>query len=140
MLWDSPAIGPAKMPPLIDCLIVCANPLSGQCWGFARSEFYELVVVPLRARYSTVVVANGEDGLPTGYSLSEIGALSTVAKRIICLPNGPAFPTFNKWNKDVPRIIFLSPAFIDYGQPKELNHHVKDAAECRAKCVELGWL
>lgn len=137
MLWDSASIGPAKTPELIDCLIVCADPLSGQCPEFSRSELYEQIVIPMTARYGKVIVANAADGQPSGYTFSQIGAMATVSKRIICLPNGPAWSTFNKWTT-AERIVFLSPMHINYGVQQ--YHHVANVTQAAALAKQLGWL
>ncbi len=137
MLWDSACIGPPKTPKLIDCLIVCADPRSGQCLQFSRHELYDQIVVPMISRYGKVVVANSIHGEPTGYSLAQIGAMATVAHRIICLANGPAWTTFNRW-VDAERLVFLDPMYIDFGGDK--YHHAANVKQAREKMNEIRWL
>lgn len=143
MLWDAPAIGPAKVSKkIIDCLIVNADPLSGQCQGYSRSDLYQKVVLPLIARFGcSVITTNCSDaGTSTGHTLSEIGALATMAKRIITVATGPSWPTWNVWSKDAERIVILDPMRLDFGPMDAPVHHAANADEVRRICEERGWL
>lgn len=139
LLWDSAAIGPSRIrQKLIDCLIISADPLSGQCPQYSRSELYDQVVIPMTARWGSVVCTNNPDGSSTGFSLVEIGILATMAKRIICVATGASWPIHSIWS-DCPVICILSPMFLDFRNGREV-YHAANAAEVRAKCEELGWL
>lgn len=139
MLFDIPAIPEPNIPPIIDVLAVLADPLSGQCPNFRRSEVYEKVITPLRQRFGSVIVTNHSDNSDTGYSLAQIGILSTLARRIIFVANGPSWPVHNVWTIQTPKVCFLEPMRLRFGFDPPINH-VADADECYRKCVELGWL
>lgn len=143
MLWDSPAIGPAKVrKKIIDCLIINSDPCSGQCPAYSRSELAEKVAVPLIQRFgSGVIFTNShEDNAPTGYTLAEIAHLSTMAQRIIAVANGPHWATWNIWSRDAERIIILDPQRLNFGPMSAPVHHASNASEVRRICEERGWL
>lgn len=138
MLFDIPAIPKPGIEPIVDVLAVLADPMSGQCPAFRRSEVYEKVLTPLRVRFGSVIVTNHDDNTPTGYNLAQIGILSTIARRIIAVANGPHWTTWNV-HSTAERIIFLDPMRLDFGADAPV-HHVADADQCLAKCISLGWL
>lgn len=143
MLWDSPAIGPAKVRrKIIDFLIINSDPCSGQCPGYSRAELAEKVVAPLTQRFGSGVIFtnSSEDNAPTGFTLAEIGHLSTMAKRIIAVANGPMWPTWNVWARDAERILILDPQRLDFGQMAAPVHHAASAGGVRAIAEALGWL
>lgn len=139
LLWDSAAIGPSRIrQKLIDCLIISADPLSGQCPQYSRSELYDQVVIPMTARWGSVVCTNNPDGSSTGFSLVEIGILATMAKRIICVATGASWPVWNVW-VDAPTIVILDPMRLDFRDGREV-HHAANAAQVREHAERLGWL
>lgn len=112
------------------------DPLSGQCPQYSRSEFDELL--GRLAWRHRVIATNPSKTVPWGnFSLSEIGYLSTKAKLIIGIASSPIFVTFNIWNKETPRYVFLDPMKLDYGRPLECHGH---AAGMAASLERDGWL
>lgn len=139
MLFDIPSIPKPGIDPIIDVLAILADPMSGQCPNFRRSEVYEKVLTPLRKRFGSVIVTNHDDNTPTGYDLAQIGILSTLARRIIAVANGPHWTSWNVHvSPSTERIIFLDPMRLNFGL--DHVHHVADADQCLAKCHELKWL
>jgi hypothetical protein len=137
MLWDVPAIPEPNLPKIIDVLIVNSDPMSGQCPNYARSQLAEEVVM-LKRRWK-VIETNHWDNTPVGFSLAEIGILSTLAKLVIGVANGPMWPCFNQWTRDTEKIVFLQPMRLNFGIDQPIRH-VADAFECRKVLEELNWL
>lgn len=140
LLWDSASIGPPKIRlKWIECLIISADPLSGQCPHYSRGELWDQIVGPMINRWgSNVIRTNLPNGESTGFSLSEIGALSTMAKRIICVATGAAWPVWNVWCS-APMIVLLDPMRLDFRDGREV-HHAANATEVRKIAKELKWL
>ncbi len=117
-------------------LAVNCDPLSGQCPQYSRNEFDE-ILEKLAMRHK-VICTNPTSKAPCGnFSLAEIGSISTNAKLIIGIASGPLPVTFNIFNKETPRHIFLDPMKLDYGRPLEC--HANAASMVQALKLE-GWL
>lgn len=137
MLWDVPVIPKPVIPRIIDFLIIPSDPMSGQCPKYSRSEVFERLIIPLQARWRTLVM-NERDGTPSGYSLLQIGVLATMARNIIAVANGPHWPIHSVWNRETQKMIFLDPMRLRFCDPP--IHHVSSADEAVDKASKLGWL
>jgi hypothetical protein len=128
MLMDLPSLEQTVPVLPFDILAVNCNPLSGQVPGYSGSEFDGLLL-KLVGKGHRVLATNPTTACPWGnFTLSQIGALSTKASVILGVSSGPLAPTFNVWNKGVPRYVFLSPFILNYGPNVKITH-AANAAE-----------
>lgn len=116
LLFDYPALqrnelaGKVSLHPRhvkfveFDFLVVNSIPMSSQWRGMDVVQFNTLIQT-LAQRYD--VVTTRETGLNVlatetipGFTVTDIGALSLYAKRIIAVSTGPSWPTLNVWNKE----------------------------------------
>jgi hypothetical protein len=121
LLFDYPALrrddehGGITLHPRVlkfvpfDVLVVNSIPMSGQWRGMDVTALNTLIQT-LAQRYDVVTTrATGLDVLATenipGFTVTDIGALSLFAKRIIMVSTGPSWPTLNVWTKDKFRIV-----------------------------------
>ena len=115
LLFDYPALqrnelaGKVSLHPQhvkfveFDFLFVNSLPMSSQWKGMNVVEMTTLIQT-LAQRYDVVTTrAAGLNVLATetipGFSVTDIGAVSLYAKRIIAVSTGPSWPTLNVWNK-----------------------------------------
>lgn len=137
MLWRSQSILDAKVRDVpLDVLIINSPPTSGQCPEYDHGALYQLGS-DLREKGLYVLFTQWEGECP--YSVAEIGKLSIRARLIIEVANGPSFPAHNIWNTTTPRIILLSPMFIDY-HTGATHLQAANIEQARKHCVELGYL
>lgn len=137
MLFDIPSIPEPTIPKIIDFLIIPSDPMSGQCPGYSRSEVHEKLIVPLQKRWKCVVT-NAADNTHTGFTLNQIGVVSTLARNIIAVANGPHWVVHNCWTRETPKMVFLQPMRLRFCDPP--IHHVGCADEAVDVATKLGWL
>lgn len=139
MLLDFPSLE-RDVPALpFDILAVNANPQSGQAPQYSGSEFDGLLL-KLVAKGHRVLATNPTTACPwNNFRFSQIGWLSRQAKVILAVSTGPSIPTFNVWNKSVPRYIFLSEFLLDYGPSVKIRHS-HNAAEMTEQLQQDGLL
>ena len=92
-----------------DVLVVNSIPMSGQWRGMDVVALTTLIQT-LAQRYDVVTTrATGLNVMATesipGFTVTDIGALSLFAKRIVMVSTGPSWPTLNVWTKETPRIV-----------------------------------
>jgi hypothetical protein len=114
LLFDYPDLNPInKKINNFDFLIINSTPLSGQIHDYSDKYLINLTAQLINLGYSVITTH------PTGFtkstsemglSITEIGLLSSFASCILGVPNGPMWPTFNVFNKNLikRRIIWLS--------------------------------
>lgn len=125
--------------PAFDILAVNCDPTSGQCPGYSSSEFDGLLL-QLRSRGHRVLCTNPTSASPwNNFTLREIGNLSIRAKTIIAVASGPMWPTWNIWNRNCDRYIFLDPMRLDFGVEGRVRH-AGSAEQMRQQMVEDGLL
>lgn len=133
MLFDYPALTTdGEKYNAFDYLVVNSIPHSNQFRGFNPHEFSALVGRLLTAGHSVVTtaptgIASCTNDGKTGMDVTSIGNLSRKVRRgIIGIPTGPMWPTFNIWNRDVPRILMLDDERV---QLTPNTTHVRNCAE-----------
>ncbi len=118
-----------------EIMVLNADPKSGQCPRYSSSEMDGLISL-LRTKHE-VVISNSQS-CSHSFSTRDIGSMSRFVKLIIASATGPMHPTFNIWNKDVPRIVLLDPMRLNYGTvPIE---HAACAEEAQHILERTGWL
>lgn len=100
LLFDYPEIKRVNFPKF-DFLIINSMPESNQ-FKEVPSDFDKLIAQLISKKYSIITTEQSSFPCPCtrnlGYSITDIGAISLSCKFIIGVPNGPMWPTFNKWN------------------------------------------
>ena len=121
LLFDYPALQRDQDTPKIslhprelkfvpfDFLVVNSVPMSSQWLGMDDCELNTLIQ-DLSQRYDVITTRQtGLNVLATenipGFTVTDIGALSLFADRIIMVSTGPSWPTLNAWTKDKFRIV-----------------------------------
>ena len=135
LLFDFPRLR-AKEWPKFDFLVINSIPMSGQFRGYDIA-FFDIMIAELRKRGSVIVtgpsfapgIASTLSYLGYPLTVADIGALSIGCKHIIGVPTGPIWTTFNVWNRDLPRILFLDREYINL-TPGVV--HVKSIGEAMA--------
>jgi hypothetical protein len=121
LLFDYPALKRDQDTPKIslhprelrfvpfDFLVVNSIPMSSQWLGMDDCALNTLIQ-SLAQRYDVITTrTTGLDVLATenipGFTVTDIGALSLFAERIIMVSTGPSWPTLNVWNAEKFRIV-----------------------------------
>lgn len=139
MLVDFPSLEITCPSLPFEILAVNCDPKSGQCPGYSGSEFDGLIA-KLVAKGLRVLATNPTTACPWGnFTLSQIGNLSIHANLILGVSSGPLAPTFNAWNKGVPRYVFLEPFRLNYGPNIKITHAI-NAAQMTEQLVADGIL
>lgn len=139
MLCDFPAIQRDVEAPEFDVLVVNAAPLSGQAPGWDNGEMD--VLIGWLARKHRVLCTNpttAKDVPVFRGSIAAIGNLSTRAKAIVAVSTGASACVNNAWNSEIPKWIFLSPQFLNYGRSDIIHCENVEAAVKSLKTE--GWL
>lgn len=114
LLFDYPDLNPKnKNINNFDFLIINSTPLSYQIQDFSERYLIDLTAQLINLGYSVITThptGFTKSTLEMGLNITEIGLLSSFATCILGVPNGPMWPTFNVFNKDLVkrRIIWLS--------------------------------
>lgn len=134
------------MSPIIDLLVINAEPQSAQCKEYVPAEMDALLqrLVDARdraGRHNCIACTNPTpvqmpriDG-----SLANIGYHSLFTKAIVAVATGPMWPTWNVANRMVPRYLLLDPIRIDYGPGTTINH-AANVSELTVQLERDGWL
>ena len=114
LLFDYPDLNPInKNINNFDFLIINSTPLSYQIQDFNERYLIDLAAQLIKLGYSVITThptGFTKSTLELGLSITEVGVLSSFATCILGVPNGPMWPTFNVFNKNLikRRIIWLS--------------------------------
>ncbi len=105
----------------IDWLVLNSTPMSSQ-FQWDESAMNRVIMRMSAAGHTVVCTSMTDAHVPCtrklGYSITDIGSLSLMAKSIIAVANGPVWPTFNIWNqrKFTERIMLINDIHVDYGE------------------------
>jgi len=124
-----------------DFLVVNSQAMSNQ-WQSRDECDLNTLIQDLSQRYD--VVTTKQTGLSVlatenipGFTVSDIGALSIYAKRIIQVATGPSWPTLNIWNRDKFRIVLIDHETLGM---TENTHQCRTAKDARRVLKAEGLL
>ena len=114
----------------LDILVCNAPPKSAQLASWHGVNMFDALIAKLRTQHRVAKTNFSLADVPCtailNMTLTDIGALSLKAKVIIGVANGPMWPTFNVWNRDIVKLrIAMTDEVVDLGH----NTHTVNTVE-----------